>query len=89
MKLTINCCYSQLLWIMCAGESYSNSVERMTIKKGPLHQYEGMAGYIETEVEFEIKDLRKFTDLWYSYYSLPDRRKLDLYGLAKGLGDCR
>jgi hypothetical protein len=89
MKLIINCCYSRLLWIMCSGPSFSNAIEGMTITKGPLHQYEGMAGYIETEVEFKIRDLRKFTDLWESYYALTDKRKLDVYGIAKGLGDCK
>lgn len=89
MKLSVNCCYSHLLYIMCAGEVYSNSVKEMAITKGPLHQCEGMAGYIETEVVFEIRDLKKFADLWDSYYSLSDRRRLDLYGLAKGYGDCK
>jgi hypothetical protein len=89
MKLIINCCYSRLLWIMCSGPSFNNAIEGMTITKGPFHQYEGMAGYIETEVEFKIRDLRKFTDLWESYYTLTDKRRLDLYGLAKGLGDCK
>lgn len=74
---------------MCAGESYSNAVGKMTIIKGPQHQFEGMAGYIETEVEFELKDLERFSNLWNSYYKLSDKRRLDLYGLAKGLGDCK
>ena len=89
MKLIVNTCYSHLLWIMCAGEQYSFAVSKMCITKGPYHQHEGVAGYIETEVEFEIKDLEKFSRLWYSWYSLTYRKRIDLYGLAKGEGDCK
>ena len=89
MKLTVNTCYSHIIWIMCAGELYSQSVSKMCIIKGPYHQYEGVAGYIETEVEFEIRDLEKFSRLWYSWYTLSDTKRLNLYGLAKGLGDCK
>lgn len=89
MKLVVNTCYSHVLYIMCAGETFSNAVKEMAILKGPFHQYEGVAGYIETEVVFEIRDLKKFADLWDSYYSLSHKRRLDLYGLAKGLGDCK
>lgn len=89
MKLIVNTCYSHILWIMCAGELYSKAVKSMCITKGPYHQYEGMDGYIETEVTFEIADLEVFTRLWNSYYSLSDTKRLNLYGLAKGLGDCK
>jgi hypothetical protein len=74
---------------MSAGEQYSKAVGKMTITRGPYHEFEGMAGYIETEAELEIKDLERFTNLWYSYYRLSDTKKLYAYGLAKGLGDCK
>lgn len=61
----------------------------MAITKGPYFEHEGMAGYIETEVVFEIKDLKKFTDIWESWHMLTHTRKLQLYGLAKGVGDCK
>jgi len=89
MKLIIKTCYSRVLWVMCAGEAYSQAVSQMAITSGPMFQYEGMAGYIETEVVFEIRDLKKFTDIWESWYDLSDARKLNLYGLAKGYGDCK
>ena len=89
MKLIIKTCYSRVLWVMCAGEAYSQAVYQMTITKGPDFQYEGVAGYIETEAVFEIKDLRKFTDIWESWNSLSNAKKLNLYGLAKGYGDCK
>lgn len=74
---------------MCAGELYSNAVKAMAIVDGPHHKYEGVAGYIETTVLFEIRDLKVFANLWDSWYTLSDRRRSELYGLAKGLGDCK
>lgn len=89
MKLTVNTCYSHILWIMCAGELFSKAVRDMSIVKGPYFEHEGMAGYIETEVTFTIKDLKVFADLWDSWYTLSQTKKLNLYGLAKGRGDCK
>lgn len=89
MKIIANTCYSHILWIMCSGETFSDAVSKMCIVKGPYHKNEGTAGYIETEVEFEIANLEKFTHLWYSWYHLTDKRRLELYSLAKGLGDCK
>lgn len=43
VKILVNTCYSHILWIMCAGELYSNAVDKMTITKSPLHKYEGVA----------------------------------------------
>lgn len=74
---------------MCAGETFSKAVSGMSIVKGPCYEHEGMAGYIETEVVFTIKDLKTFADLWDSWYSLSETGKLNLYGLAKGYGDCK
>ena len=69
---------------MCSGEKYANAVTKMSILKGPYLQSEGMAGYIETEVEFHIGSLAAFTELWVSWYNLPSPRRNELYALAKG-----
>jgi len=87
MKLTVNTCYSHILYIMTSGPLYSQAVNSMKTIKGPDFVSEGMAGYIETEVEFYIKDLEVFSRLWYAWYSLTDTQRINLYGLAKGLGD--
>lgn len=74
---------------MCAGPLFGKAVSNVHVTKGPYFQHEGVAGYIETEVEFEIKDLEIFTRLWMGWYVLSDIKRLNLYGLAKGLGDCK
>lgn len=74
---------------MCAGEAFSRAVSDLSIIKAPCFEHEGMAGYIETEVVLTIKDLKAFANLWDSWYSLSHTRKLHLYGLAKGYGDCK
>lgn len=89
MKLTAKTCYSHILWMLCSGPVFKESVSKFTIVSGPHYEFEGMAGYIETDVEFEISNLEKFTPLWCSWYSLPAKKRLDVYGLAKGLGDCK
>lgn len=89
MKLYITMCYSQLLWVMCSGPSFSACVSGMRIVKGPAHDYEGVAGYIETEVEFTVTDLTKFSKLLDSYHTLTDECRARFYSLAKGLGDCK
>lgn len=74
---------------MSTGPSFSMAVNSMQIIHGPFHEHESMSGYIETEVEFGIKDLQRFTNIWESWNHLSDKRKLEAYGLAKGLGDCK
>jgi hypothetical protein len=84
MKLTVNTCYTRVLHLLCSGEDYSQAVFSMRTINGPKFEYEGMAGYIETEVEFNIRDLAKFTELWESWFKLTEDQKLKLYYLAKG-----
>ncbi len=74
---------------MCGGEGTLGSAVRSIKISKPNFQHEGIAGYIETDYEIEVADIVAFANLWNSWYSLPDKRRLDLYGLAKGLGDCK
>ena len=55
--------------------------------EGPDFDHEGLNGHIETTVEFEIKDLVVASRLIDSWYSLDSTQRINLYGLAKGLGD--
>ena len=88
MKISGTTCYSHLLWLMCSGEPLEHGVSSIKFNS-PAFTHEGVAGYIETKYEIEIKDLVKFAQIWNTWYSLPDKRRLHLYGLAKGLGDCK
>lgn len=73
---------------MCSGAPLEQAIYKITFKS-PGFAHEGIAGYIETEYEIEVKDLKAFTNIWDSWYDLPEKRRLYLYGLAKGLGDCK
>ena len=88
MKVTGTTCYTRLLWLQCAGPLLEQAVHSIKMES-PAFNYEGVAGFIETKYEIEIKDLEVFTNLWQSYYALSDTRRLHLYRLAKGLGDCK
>jgi hypothetical protein len=88
MKLVGKTCYTQLLWLMCSGENLQQAASKVTFKS-PDFNGEGFNGYIETDYEIEIKDLKLFANIWNSWYSLTEKRRIELYGLAKGLGDCK
>jgi len=88
MKITGKACYTQLLWLMCSGELLEQAVNKISYTS-PEFRYEGMAEYIETAYEIDVKDLIVFSNIWYAWYNLTEKRRLELYGLAKGLGDCK
>lgn len=88
MKLEITCSYSRLIYFLSAGEILERAITNITFNT-PSFSHEGLNGYIETKVVFTIKDLAVFTNIWESWNSLTEKRKLQAYGLAKGLGDCK
>lgn len=90
MKLTVNTCYSRLLYVMCSGgEKFKAAISSMEITKGPYFEHEGLAGYIETEVVFGIKDIVEFAKLWDRWHSLNDERRSIIYNMAKnGMEAC-
>ena len=88
MKLSGKTCYTHLLWLICSGELLEQAVYRISYTT-PEFRYEGVAECIETSYEIDIKDLQLFSNIWYAWYSLTDKRRTELYGLAKGLGDCK
>ena len=90
MKVIINkTCYTRVLWILCAGKPFQDAVRTLKITSGPNFDGEGFSGFIETDVEIEVKDILKFAQLWESWMALSSTRRLHLYGLAKGVGDCK
>lgn len=56
-------------------EKFNQAVYTYTAST-PDMRAEGTNGYMEVEVTFMVKDLEKFTDVWYASYKLPsDRNK--------------
>lgn len=88
MKLTGTTCYSHILWLLCSGAPLSNAIKSIKFDK-PAFDQEGVAGFIEVKYEIEILDIRAFANIWDTWYTLSDTRRLHLYGLAKGLGDAK
>lgn len=76
-------CYSHILYLLTYhGEAFSSCSRNLKINR-PNFEAEGVAGYIQTDVEIEVTDLTKFAKLWDSWYSAPNRT--ELYAMAKGL----
>lgn len=86
MLLKLTTCYSRILYLMSHGEHYGKAVNAIKIGR-PCFEHEGVAGYVETTVEIDIKDLLTFSKLWESWFSIPDLERNKWYMLAKG-GAC-
>ena len=76
-------CYSKLLWLM-SNKPFMESINKVTFKR-PEFDFEGMAGYIRVEVEFEVRDLFAFANILERWWSLPDGVKMEMYKTAKGM----
>lgn len=82
MKFKATTCYSHILFMMfCHGKMLAECTNSVVVGK-PGYDHEGMAGYLETTIEVDIKDLTKFAILWDSWYTAPNRD--ELYAMAKG-----
>lgn len=73
MKLTVNMCHSHLMSMLLQPERFNNVVHSYTASS-PQMQYEGMAGYMEIDAAFDIKDLSGFAKLWDDSYKFPSDR---------------
>lgn len=72
MKLIVTTCYSHLMYMQMRGEEFQKAVHSVSYTQ-PKFDYEGMAGYIETTVTFNITDLQIFTKLYMSWYTSNNR----------------
>lgn len=84
MKIIDTTCYSHILYLQTRGERFKQAINKLAITYGPAFDHEGMAGYIETTVEIEVKDLKVFSDIWLEWYNLPGDKRIQIYSLAKG-----
>lgn len=63
MNIEITMCYSQLMSMLLQPEEFSKAVTKFT-SSSPNIEHEGMNGYMETVVKFEVKSLAVFSDLY-------------------------
>lgn len=64
-----------MLYLLLQGESFQRAVCSYT-STSPDFAHEGVAGYVEVVLTFEIKDLEVFTKIWYGWYKCEDRTGL-------------
>ena len=78
MKITNTMCHSHLLWMLSQPAKFERAVYKYSATS-PAYQHEGMAGYIETEVTFEISDLQSFTALYFEYHNMDTNTRSNWY----------
>lgn len=76
MKILEKMCYTHLSWLQ-RQEKFLKSINSVKFSK-PLIDFEGIAGYIETDVEFEVIDIKLFAEIYYNYYGLDDHIKMSI-----------
>lgn len=84
-----NVCWAHISYILSSGEKFSECTYSFNITKVPNFSAEGMAGYIECDVEFGIHSLSKFADLYDSWYKLPVETRDKIYYGLKHNGLCK
>lgn len=83
MQLTDKMCYSKLLWMQQQPNWY-RAVHKVTYK-APQVEYEGMAGYVETEVTIDVREISELVSIMNSWYSLTVGERSFFYNLARGI----
>ena len=63
MKLEVKMCHSHLMVMLMNPATFQRAIHSYSATT-PDVEHEGMAGYIETVVTFQIKDLETFTSLY-------------------------
>lgn len=77
MKLITRTCYSHIIYMQQNPALWNEAIHKAIIGK-PRFESEGVAGYIETDIEFEIASIDAFSKLWMSWYTedMEERSKL-------------
>lgn len=87
MKLNVKMCHSHLMSMLLQPEDFNNCVNSYTATS-PEMQYEGMAGYMEVNATFDIKDLSRFAKLWDASYSYPSNRSKWYHTVKNAINIC-
>lgn len=80
MKITDKICFSHLLWAMNQPK-FTQSISKVTFTKPDITN-EGMAGYIETNVEIEVSNIVNFAEIWNKWYITSDHNRMHYRRLA-------
>ena len=83
MKLIVTTCYSHLLYMQMQGPLFQQAVSSVSFTS-PRFDHEGLAGYIETTITFEVHDLAVFSKLYMSWYTYADRDTMYKHALGRG-----
>lgn len=78
MKIVETMCHSHLLWMLAHAERFEKAVTNYAATT-PAFQYEGVAGYVETIVTFEVRELEDFTALFMEYRKLSHEHRSTIY----------
>jgi len=74
MRLIVNdTCYTHLMWMLTfRSREFSKAVYKYECSS-PRFDFEGIAGYIECELSFEIQDLALFSKIFFEWYTTENR----------------
>lgn len=88
MKLTItSTCYTHLMWMLTfRAREFSDAVYKYECSS-PNFSHEGLNGYIECVMSFEIKDLPLFAKIYTDWYTATGRS--EFYGQIVNLNRCQ
>lgn len=79
MKIVETTCYSRLLWFLTEiARVKIPCVQSVSFTK-PNFEHEGMNGYVETTVTFEVTDILVFARIWEEYFNLPPEERTKQY----------
>lgn len=87
MKFSTTMCHSHLISMLLQPEDFQNCVNSYK-STAPDIRNEGMAGYMEVQVEFDVKSLIGFANLFQSSYSYPSNSGKWYQMIRDGLLKC-
>lgn len=87
MKIINTMCHSHLLSMLLTPEKFQAAVVSYKAS-APDVTNEGMSGYMETTVEFEVRDLERFSKLFQQSKTYPSDRSKWYHTIRKGIMSC-
>ena len=74
LKVFVNhTCYTHLLWMLTfRAKEFATAVSKHECTQ-PAFEHEGMAGYVECKMIFEVKDIALFAKIFNDWYAATNR----------------